>query len=133
MLGVHHVPGVVIVHGDVLFEVRAEEHVVDGVLGCEVWGGEVVVAVGDEDFHVGELVHCFAEALGDVEVLVVGDSGEGPRPDIGEDFVAEVGLVVEVFSEVGVHAFGVDGLDRDIGRVVLVAFSGVVAVEGFES
>ncbi len=76
MLGVHHVSGVVVVHGDVLLEVRAEEHVVDGVLGREVWGGEVVVAVGDEDFHVRDFVHRLAEALGDVEVLVVGDSFE---------------------------------------------------------
>lgn len=75
-LGVHHVACFVVAHGDVVFELRAEEHVIDGVLSCEVWGCEVVVAVGDEDFHAGDFVHCFSESFCDVEVLIVGDAFE---------------------------------------------------------
>lgn len=91
MLGVHHMSGFVVMHRDVVADLGAEEHVIDGVLGGEVWGGEVVVAIGDENFHVREFVHCFAEAFGNIEVLIVGDSAVGPWPNIGEDFVAEIG------------------------------------------
>lgn len=98
---IHHVTGGVVVLGDVFLQVGVEAHVVKGVAGGEVGGGEVVDAVGNVDFEEGVGAHGFGEGFGDIDELVFGIPV--PFADATEDVVGAVVFELEVVADVVVE------------------------------
>ena len=64
-------PGLVVVHRDVLLQAGIEFQVLEGVLGGEERRCQIVVAVADEDLEERVLRHCSAQGFGDIDILVL--------------------------------------------------------------
>ena len=112
---IHHVTGGVVVLGNVFLQVWVETHVVEGVAGGEVGGGEVVDAVGDVDFEEGVGAHGFGEGVGDIDELVFGVPV--PFADATEDVVGAVVFELEVVADVVVEGGG-EGAEVGVGAGV---------------
>ena len=70
-MDVHHVTGFVFFHRDLLVMFWGESHVGESVFGGKEGCGEIVIAVGDEDLHVGVAVKGSTKSITGVGELVL--------------------------------------------------------------
>ena len=113
-MDVHHVARLVLGGADARPLAGVEAHVAQGVLGGEIRRGQVVVALGHEEPHVGVLRERAAQRLAGVGIALA----PLPLPDASaQDVVGQVVLVAEGSAHVVVEHRGVGRPDGGHARI----------------
>ena len=133
-MDVHHVPGFVISHADVLLQGLVQREMVERVFGGEVGRAEIVVAVGDKNLEIFIERHSGAQSFGNVDILILKVAVRPLREDLfTQDFIERVGFEIQLGADVIIERRRVWTVDLCEERVVFEGLTHAEAVDAGEA
>ena len=132
-MNVHHMPGGIIRHGNILLQFRFQSQVVERVLRRKIRRGKIIIAICHMHLEMRIDRDRFAQCLGDIDVLIF-MLGITPRLHTRrENFVRQVGFKFQFAAHVIVERCGVGSHNVCETGIVIVDFARRVSVDAFES
>lgn len=131
-MNVHHMSGLIILHGDLIFEFWINLEMVEGVLGREVGGGQVKKSVGDKNMEGRIEGHSLPEGLSDVDVLIRKLIKIPCFIEVGEDLIWQIVFECQIPPDVIIKDGSEGTLDGAVAGIKLRFFPRCITVETFK-